>query len=103
MNDPRWKEREDAIARNIMSGNNACGTLATAFQKGTLEEFLRLCVKGTLEVCASEQLDLQNDLELTRGLSEQRRALLAEIYSNVPGLPPALSERVMKLMNPAAY
>jgi hypothetical protein len=77
-----WQDREDAIVRSIMSGNNACGTLQEASVIGKLEEFLRLMIRPTLQVCAGEQADLRKQRDDALAVSEARRRVLAEVAAN---------------------
>jgi hypothetical protein len=88
-----WRDREDAVVRSIMSGNNACGTLATASAKGELEEFLRLMVRPTLTVCAGEQIELRRQRDAALAQSEARRRILADVAAN-GGLAGGLAKAV---------
>jgi hypothetical protein len=92
-NNNRWEEREDAIVRSILSGNNACGTLAKAQAGGTLEDFLRGMIRPTLQVCAGEQADLRQQRDEALAQSEGRRQVLAEVAAN-GGLTGELAGRV---------
>ena len=78
----RWREREEAIVRSIMSGNNACGTLEKAMRTEQLEMFLRRMVQPTLQVCAQEQDDLRQQRDAALAQSEERRQVLADVAAN---------------------
>jgi hypothetical protein len=88
-----WQDREDAVVRSIMSGNNACGTLRKALETGKLEEFLRRMVRPTLQVCAGEQADLRQQRDAALQQSEARRQVLADVAANA-GLTGELAGKV---------
>jgi hypothetical protein len=88
-----WQDREDAIVRSILSGNNACGTLAKAIADGTLEGFLRGMIRPTLTICADEAWDLRQQRDKALTQSETRRQVLADVAAN-GGLTGELAGRV---------
>jgi hypothetical protein len=77
-----WLERENAAVNSIMSGNNACGTLATAGASGRLETFLRMMLRPTLSVCADEAEALARQRDAALAQAEARRRILAEVAAN---------------------
>jgi hypothetical protein len=91
-----WQEREDAVVRNVMSGNNACGTLRKALESGKLEDFLRTAVRPALLICAGEQAELRKQRDDALAASEARRQILAEVAANVciPARLGELADRV---------
>ena len=81
----RWQEREDAIVRSILSGNNACGTLDKALQTGALEDFLRGMIRPTLHVCAAEYGEMVKERNELSADNEAKRFALEFVVSNLGG------------------
>ena len=83
-----WKEREDAIIRSIMSGNNSCGNLLQYVQEAMAGDptklmcFLQQSVRGTLKVCADEADQLRIDRDMISRSDEAKRQALEYIASN---------------------
>ena len=80
-----WLERETAIVRNIMSGNNACGTLKKAMaDDAALEPFLRGMVRPVLRVCADEAAHRDREIAALSLDNEKKRRALDALAANVP-------------------
>lgn len=91
-------ERVEAIVRSIASGDNACGTLLGPDGRLNLD-FLRACVKPTLDVYEFEADALRADKMALSRESEDRRQVLEFVYSNALGqLPAAVSERLCQIL-----
>jgi hypothetical protein len=76
------QEREDAIVRSIKSGDNVCGTLRTALDRGRLEPFLRAMVRPTLQVYEDEEQQLRADRDANSRQAEAYRQALEYVASN---------------------
>ncbi|MCD8352246.1 MAG: hypothetical protein LUC93_16710 [Planctomycetaceae bacterium] len=91
-------ERVEAVVNSIASGDNACGTLRS--QDGSLNrDFLRACVRPTLEVYEEEAEQHRQDKRELSSISEERRQVLELIYANASGgLPAAVNERLCRTL-----
>lgn len=90
-------ERLEMAVRNIMSGNNACGTLAKAVQNGDasyfakmLEPIFRVYEDENAAACALRDAALRD--------AEAKRFALESILANVPNIPGNLREPLEKAM-----
>lgn len=94
----KWQEREDAIVRSIMSGNNSCGTLAALVANGgqALEDFLRMMVRPTLKVCNEEENQLIREGHALRADNEAKRFALETVVANMAIDNPTVRDAVAK-------
>lgn len=94
----KWQEREDAIARSIMSGQNACGTLAALVAEGgkALEDFIRNMVRPTLLVCNQEENRLIEENHALRADNEAKRFALESVVANTVLDNPSVLDAVRK-------
>ncbi len=76
------KEREDAVVNSIMSGNNACGTLARAAAAGDAE-FFRRAVRPTILVYEDEARMLREQRDSALRECERRRQALEFVAGNL--------------------
>ncbi len=79
-----WKDREDAIVRSIMSGNNSCGTIQKAMADGKFEEFLREMVFPTLRVCSEEAAFLAKQRDEANSHAQALRFACESVVANMP-------------------
>ncbi len=86
------QERVETVVRNIMSGDNGCGTLAHAVQTGD-RGYFRRCVRPVLDVYESEAASLRAQRQEALDLSEKRRQALEYLVSNL-AIPPAMRATV---------
>lgn len=90
-------ERVEAIVRSIASGDNACGTLRGP--GGLNLDFVRACVKPTLDVYEFEADVLRADRMRLSRESEERRQALEFVYANALGqLPAAVADRLCRVL-----
>lgn len=82
------EERIETVVRNIMSGDNGCGTLAHAAQTGD-RGYFRRCVRPVLDVYESEADALRAQRREALDLSEKRRQALEYLVANL-AIPPAM-------------
>lgn len=82
------KEREDTIIRNIMSGQNGCGTLAAAAMNGD-DEYFRRCVMPILDAYEQEAAALRQQRQEALETAEKRRQALEYAVSNL-AIPAAM-------------
>lgn len=75
-------EREDTIIRNILSGDNQCGTLQTAVANKDHEYFRRAC-HGSLAAYEDEARGYRIQRDGILKESEQRRQALEYVAANV--------------------
>ena len=83
------EERQGAIIRGIMSGDNACGTLKHAIDSGNGPAFLGSKITPTLQVYEDEAQQLRSDRDAFSRQAEVYRQALEYIASNARGSAPA--------------
>ena len=79
------RDRVATAVRNILSGNQACGTLDKAAQAGDAAYFEKM-IAPVMATYAAEMRELRMQRDAILELSEQRRQALAFVESN--GRPP---------------
>lgn len=96
----KWQERENAIVNSIMSGQNSCGTLAVLATQGgkALEDFLRMMVRATLQVCNQEENRLLTENHTLRADNETKRFGLESVVANIAIDNPAVLDALRKAL-----
>lgn len=77
------KERIETTVRNIMSGNNECGTLSDAVVAGD-GEFFRRMVYPSLYIYDQELHDMRNQRDKYSKAEEEKRQALEYVVQNIP-------------------
>lgn len=86
-------ERIDTAVRNILAGDNACGTLANAVQRRDADYFRR-AVEPVVRAYEEEAADLRKQRALLLKDVENKRFALEMVVSNFPHLPPQIADAV---------
>lgn len=95
-------ERTAVAVRNILSGENACGTLVGA-DGAVNKEHLDRSIRVVLQTYEDEKNELLGDRARISRESEERRQALELVYSNALGLlPPEIAARVCRILGFAA-
>jgi hypothetical protein len=94
-------ERTATIVRNIVSGNNACGTLIDA--QGRLNTaFVAEAVRPAVQVCIEEANMLRRDNDALRRDIEAKRFALEFIAANLDGsvkiADPAITDAIKRAL-----
>ena len=94
-------ERLEMAVRNIMSGNNACGTLAKAVANGNADYF-RQMLRPVIDVFEQEAAELRRQRTEALHDAETKRFALEFIASNLGGSvaisEPAIVDAIRKAL-----
>lgn len=76
------KERIDTAVRNILSGNNGCGTLANAAMQGNAEYFAK-AIQPVVDTYEQELAEVRQQRDYANRVIEMKRFALEMVVSNI--------------------
>lgn len=94
---PIANERLETAVRNIMSGNQDCGTLANAALNGD-GDYFRQMVKPVVDIYEQEAAELRRQRDSALHDAESKRFALEMVASNVSSLPSSVKAAIEKAL-----